>query len=224
MVQIDNYCNRMFIKNFFTCEKKIYTLTLLFCLKKKVNVQKTISWLESQKPQEKLNVSLKVVKRIDFYPKIVSSYSASKPRKKTNFRNDHRGTNVRRPSFSFQLVNKLALLNLDFCPSGILLFQLLAYLEPLAPLCSPFGYGQVSELVGGLNPYFLMPASCSEGHKAHVRKDTWQHVRKDTLSTCSEGHKAHVRKDTWQHVQKDTLSIMFGRTHCIMFRRTLFRI
>ena len=34
---------------------------------------------------------------------------------------------------------------------------------------------------GGVNPYFLIPASCSYGHIAHVWKDTWQHVRKDTF-------------------------------------------
>jgi hypothetical protein len=28
---------------------------------------------------------------------------------------------------------------------------------------------------------FLIPASCSEGNIAHVWKDTWQHVRKDTF-------------------------------------------
>ena len=68
-------------------------------------------------------------------------------------------------------------------------FRLLAYLGPTAPLCSPFGYGKVSELVGGEDPYVKTAVffqfqlnSCSEGH----------------MASCLEGH---------------FLSIVFGRTH-----------
>ena len=46
---------------------------------------------------------------------------------------------------------------------------------------------QVCVGFGGVNPYFLIPASCSEERIAHVWKDT----------SCSEGH---------------FLSIVFGRT------------
>ena len=38
-----------------------------------------------------------------------------------------------------------------------------------------------SYLVGWASPYFLIPASCSERHIAHVWKITRQHVRKDTF-------------------------------------------
>ena len=71
---------------------------------------------------------------------------------------------------------------------GLFVFLLLAYLGPTAPLCSPFEYGKVSELVGGEDPYEKTAVffqfqlnSCSEGH----------------MASCSEGH---------------FLSIVFGRT------------
>ena len=48
-------------------------------------------------------------------------------------------------------------------------FKTLTYLGPSDPLCSPFGYGWVLELVRGTNPYFFIPASWSEGHIAHVK-------------------------------------------------------
>ena len=82
----------------------------------------------------------------------------------------------------------------------------LAYLGPTAPLCSPFGYGQVLELVGGedpceLNSHFMFGRT----HGIMFGRTLFEYcVRKDTLH--------YVRKDTLHYVRKDTLQNTINKT------------